>query len=248
MTALVRAELVKFRTTRTAIGVLLAALGLVALAAAGTVGTAEEAALGTEQLTQDTISSALFASLVAFIVGILAVTVEWRHGTVTRTFLVTPRRGRILIAKEIWIAIFSAGLAVLALLLVIAIAVPWLELRDSTLVLDSDAASLAGRTVLATMLWGALGVGVGAVVQSQTPALVGAILWVLLAEVLIGALFGLVDLEGVADYLPGRALSAFDGTMEDDGLSRAVGGLVGLAWVVGLGLLGWIRMSRQDVT
>ena len=94
--------------------------------------------------------------------------------------------------------------------------------------------------------WGHLR-GVGTVVQSQTPALVGAILWVLLAEVLIGALFGLVDFEGVADYLPGRALSAFDGTT-DDGLSPAVGGLVGLAWVVGLGLLGWIRMSRQDVT
>ena len=47
---------------------------------------------------------------------------------------------------------------------------------------------------------------------------------------------------------PLGVLSAFDGTMEDDGLSRAVGGLVGLAWVVGLGLLGWIRMSRQDVT
>ena len=95
MSALVAAELLKFRTTRTSIGVLLVALGLVALAAAGTVGTAEDTALGTSQLTQDIVSSALFASLVAFIVGILSVTVEWRHGTVTRTFLVTPRRGRI---------------------------------------------------------------------------------------------------------------------------------------------------------
>ena len=248
MTPLVAAELLKFRTTRTAIGVLLAALGLVAVAAAGTVGTAEDNTLGTSQLTQDTVSSALFASLVAFIVGILSVTVEWRHGTVTRTFLVTPRRGRVLVAKEIWIAIFSAGLAVLGLVLVLVIAVPWLELRDSSLVLDRDAASLAGRTVIATMLWGALGVGVGAVVQSQTPALVGAILWILLAEVLIGALLGLVDLEGVADYLPGRALSAFDGTIEDDGLPRVAAGAIGLAWVVGLGALGWLRMSRQDVT
>lgn len=248
MTALVAAEYLKFRTTRTAIGVLLAALALVAVATAGTVGTAEDGALGTTQLTQDTVSSALFASLVAFIVGILSVTVEWRHGTVTRTFLVTPRRARVLVAKEIWMAIFSAALATVGLLLVLAIAAPWLELRDSSLVLDRDAGSLAGRIVLATVLWGALGVGIGAVVQSQTPALVGAILWILLVEALIGALLGLVDLEGVADYLPGRALSSFGGTVEDGGLSRAVGGAVSLAWAVGLGALGWLRMSRQDVT
>ena len=248
MTALVRAELLKFRTTRTAIGVLLAAVALVALGAAGTVGTAEADVLGTSQLTQDTVASALFAALVAFIVGILAVTVEWRHGTVTRTFLVTPRRGRVLVAKEIWMALFSAGLAAVSLLLVLAIAMPWLELEGSPLVLDRDAASLAGRIVLATMLWGALGVGIGAVVQSQTPALVGAVVWVLLAEALIGALLGLVELEGVADYLPGRALAAFDGTEEDGGLSKAVGGAVSLGWVVGLGVLGWLRMSRQDVT
>jgi ABC-2 type transport system permease protein len=248
VTALVAAEYLKFRTTRTAIGVLLAALALVAVATAGTVGTAEDGALGTTQLTQDTVSSALFASLVAFIVGILSVTVEWRHGTVTRTFLVTPRRARVLVAKEIWMAIFSAALATVGLLLVLAIASPWLELRDSSLVLDRDAGSLGGRIVLATVLWGALGVGIGAVVQSQTPALVGAILWILLVEALIGALLGLVDLEGVADYLPGRALSSFGGTVEDGGLSRAVGGAVGLAWVVGLGALGWLRMSRQDVT
>ena len=104
--------------------------------------------------------------------------------------------------------------------------------------------------ILLLVLAGAMtaGVGVGAVVQSQTPALVGAILWILLAEVLIGALLGLVDLEGVADYLPGRALSAFDGTIEGEGLSRAVAGVVALAWVVGLGALGLLRMSRQDVT
>ncbi len=247
MSALVQAELVKFRTTRTAIGVLLAAVALVALGAAGTVGTAEDVALGTAELTQDVVASALFAALIAFIVGILCVTMEWRHGTVTRTFLVTPRRGRVLVAKEMWIALFSAGLAVLGLALALAIAIPWLELRDSSLELDGDAAGLAARVILATVLWGALGVGIGAVVQSQTPALVGAVIWILLAEGLIGALLGLVDLEGVADYLPGRALSAVDGT-EEDGLSKGMGSLVSLAWVTGLGLLGYLRMSRQDVT
>ena len=247
MKNLVEAELLKFRTTRTAIGILVSALALTGIAAAGTVGTAEEFQLGTAQLTRDIVSSSLFTALIAFLVGILCVTVEWRHGTVTRTFLVTPRRGRVLVAKEIWMALFSAALAAVGLLLVVAIAVPWLGFRGSSLEIDGDTASLAGRIVLASVLWGALGVGVGAVVQSQTPALVGAVIWILLAEALIGALLGLADREGLADYLPGRALSSFDGT-EEGGLSRSVGGAVGLAWVTGLGLLGYLRMSRQDVT
>lgn len=82
--------------------------------------------------------------------------------------------------------------------------------------------------------------GVGAVVQSQTPALVGSILWILL-------LLGLANLEVVADYFPGRALSALDGSVED-GLPAWAGGAVGLVWAVVLGVLGWLRMSRQDVT
>lgn len=247
MTSLVSAEFLKFRTTRTAIGVVLAAVALVAIAVAGTVGTAEADQLGTSQLTRDVVASSLFGALIAFIVGILCVTVEWRHGTVTRTFLVTPRRERVLVAKEIWMLLFSAGLAIVGLLLVLAIAAPWLAFRSSSLELDGDSATLAGRIVLASMLWGALGVGIGAVVQSQTPALVGAIIWILLAEGLIGELLGLVDLESLADYLPGQALSSFDGT-EDGGLSRAMGGIVSLAWVTALGLLGYARMSRQDVT
>jgi hypothetical protein len=247
VTALVTAEFLKFRTTRAWIGFLLVVVALTGIAAAGTVGTAEDVDLGTTQLSRDVVSSALFAALIAFVIGIVCVTAEWRHGTITRTFLVTPRRWRVLLAKELWIVVFAAFVAIVALALVFAVAVPWLAFEGSSLELGDGLAGYAGRIVLATVLWGALGVGVGAVVQSQTPALVGAILWVLLVEALIAALLGLVDLEVIGDYLPGRALSAFDGS-EEGGLSTWAGGAVGLAWVVGLGLLGYVRMSRQDVT
>jgi hypothetical protein len=247
MSALVASELLKFRTTRAWIGFLVVVVALTGLASAGTVGAAEEIDLGTTELSREILSSALFAALVVFIIGIVAVTSEWRHGTITRTFLVTPRRGRVLLAKEVWIALLAAVLAALSLLVVLAVAVPWLALEGSSLEVNGELARLAGRIVLASMLWGALGVGIGAVVQSQTPALVGAILWILLVEALIIALLGLVDLDGIGDYLPGRALSAFDGT-EEGGLPLAGAAAVSFAWVAGLGLLGYLRMSRQDVT
>jgi ABC-2 type transport system permease protein len=247
VSALVGAEFLKFRTTRAWIGFLLAAVALTAIAAAGTVGTARDDQLGTPQLSLDIVSSSLFTAFIAFLIGIMSVTTEWRHGTVTRTFLVTPRRGRVLIAKELWIALLAAALAVLAIVLVLAIATPWLAFRDSSLELDGGVAGLVGRVLLASVLWGTLGVGVGAVVQSQTPALVGAVIWILLVEALITALLGLVDVEVVGEYLPGRALSSFDGT-EEGGLTTWAAGAVSLAWVVALGVLGYARMSRQDVT
>jgi ABC-2 type transport system permease protein len=247
LSSLVVAEFLKFRTTRSAIGFLLAAIALTGVATAGTVGSARDDRLGTLELSREVVSGSLFAVLIAFLVGILSVTTEWRHGTVTRTFLVMPRRGRVLVAKEIWIALLGAALAVLALLVMVIVAVPWLAVENSSL--DLGVGGLAARVVVATMLWGALGVGVGAVVQSQTPALVGAIIWILLVEALIIALLGLVDLESIGYYLPARALSAFDGTENADGsLSMWPAGAVSLAWVVGLGAVGYFRMSRQDVT
>jgi len=247
MSALVTAELLKLRTTRARFGFVLAVVALSGIAAAGTVGTAPEFDLGTPELSREILSSALFASLVAFLIGITSVTSEWRHGTVTRTFLATPRRGRVLVAKELSIVLVAAVLAALAIVVTLAVAVPWLVVESSSLELSGGLAALIGQILAASVLWGVLGVGVGAVVQSQTPALVGSILWILLVEALIQALLGLVDLEAVAHYLPGQALSAFDGTL-DEGLPVWAGGVVGVAWVVALGVLGYLRMSRQDVT
>lgn len=247
MSALVSAEFLKFRTTRAWIGFVLTAVALTAIATAGTVGTARDDQLGTAQLSLDIVSSSLFTALIALMIGIMSVTTEWRHGTVTRTFLITPRRERVLIAKELWVALLAATLAVLAIVLVLAIAVPWLTVEGSSLKLDGGVAGLVGRIVIASVLWGTLGVGVGAVVQNQTFALVGAVIWIILVEALIVALLGLVDLEAVGEYLPGRALSSFDGT-EEGGLTTWAAGAVSLAWVVTLGVLGYARTSRQDVT
>ena len=247
MTTLVAAELLKFRTTRAWIGFLLTLVALSGFASAGTVGTAPDSQLGTIDLSRDVVSSALVASIIAFVLGIVCVTSEWRHGTVTRTYLVTPRRERVLVAKELWIVVLAAALAVLALLIVLAVAVPWHLFEGSSFESDGGVGGLAGRAVVATVLWGALGVGVGALLQNQTVALVGAILWITLIEALLLVVLELIGLEVVADYLPGRALSAFDGS-EDGGLSTWAGATVALAWVVLFGVLGGLRMSRQDVT
>jgi ABC-type transport system involved in multi-copper enzyme maturation permease subunit len=247
VTALVGAELLKLRTTRAWIGLVLAIVAVSGAGAAGTVGTASELDLGSVELSRDVIQSSLLAGFVAFLIGITMVTSEWRHGTITRTFLVTPRRERVLAAKELAALVVGIALAIFSVLLVLAIAVTWLQVEGSSFEVDRSVSELVLRAVLAAALWGGLGVGFGAIVQSQTPAIVIGILWILIGEGLIGALLGLVDLDRVAMYFPGAALASFE-SGADDGLSPWAGGAVGLCWVVALGILGYLRISRRDVT
>ena len=247
MSALVGAEFLKLRTTRAWIGYVLGLMAISGVGAAAQAGSAGEFDLGTPKFTRDVLASALFAGFVAFLVGVTSVTAEWRHGTITRTFLVMPRRERVLVAKGLAVLVLGIVLAALAIGIVLAVAVSWVSVEGESFPVDGDVLARVGRIVLAAGLWGALGVGVGAVIQSQTPALIVAILWILLVEALIQALLGLADLEVVAEFLPGQALGAFDGGVEG-GLRPWVGGVVGLGWVLAIGALGYVRMERRDIT
>lgn len=247
MRALVAAEVLKLRTTRAWIGYLLALLALTGIVAAAYAGSADLFSTDDAELSRDIVSGSTVAGLIALLVGIVMVTSEWRHGTITRTFLVMPRRLPVLVAKEITALLVGALLAVIAVLGTLAVAVPILSSREASFVFESGVAVRGGQVVLASALWGAIGVGVGALLKSQTFALVAAILWFVLVEGIVVSLLGLIDLEGVRDFLPGSALGALDGSV-DDQLSPAVGGLVGLGYAIVLGALGYLRISRSDVT
>ena len=246
MSALLAAELLKLRTTRAWMGYTAALVVLAAIVSAGYTGTVElfDAA---DDLSADIVSAATIAGLIALLVGIVVVTAEWRHGTMTRTLLVTPRRARVLTAKELIGLFIGALAAVIAIVVVLAVAIVILWRRDASFDFDTDVALRMAQVVIASALWGAIGVGVGALLKGQTFAIVAAILWFVLVEGLVVGLLGLADLEGVRDFLPGSALGALDGSVENQ-LSPAVGGLVGVGYAVAFAGLGYLRFSRSDVT
>jgi ABC-type transport system involved in multi-copper enzyme maturation permease subunit len=245
--SLARAEFLKLRTTRAWLAYVPALCVISGIGAAARLGTARELDFDGPDFSRELLMSSLASGLIAFLVGITAVTGEWRYGTITRTFLVTPRRERVLVAKEIVVLLVGAALAALAIVVVLAVAVPWLAAEGSSFALDGGVLELFAQLVLAAALWGALGAGVGALVQSQTSAVVIGLFWVLILEALIEAVLGLVDLEALADFQPGYALSAFVGDL-DSGLSPWAGGAVALGWVLGLGALGCVRMIYRNVT
>ncbi len=249
MSALVRSELLKIRTTRSWWAYLTVIVLLTGIAAAGTVGSARGAERDTTDFQLDLVDTIGIAVILAIILGISIVTTEFRHGTITPTFLAAPRRERVLAAKTIAGVVVALGFALLALFVVAAVALPWLAIVDaSTNVGGGEIIERAGEQFLSTVLWLLLGVAIGAVVHSQVAALVGTLIWIFLVETLLVVLFEWLDLNGVVPYLPFRALDAADGTGGGELHSYAGGIAVSIAWIALIGGAGVVRTLRRDIS
>lgn len=250
---LIRAELLKVRTTRAWWYYLGVIVLLVGLGTAGDVGTTT-ADRDSVEYQRALIEAVGLSAVLAIILGITVVTTEFRHGTITPTLLHTPRRERVVLAKAVATAIISLGFAALALAVILIVGSIWLSVEGAAnQFTDGAVVERAGQVVLAVPLWGLMGVAIGVLIQSQVAALVGTLIWIFLGEQILIATLGLTDLiglgdwEGVADYLPFQALDAADGTTNDL-LPYATGVAVSLAWIVVIGAAGTERLRRRDIT
>jgi ABC-type transport system involved in multi-copper enzyme maturation permease subunit len=243
---LLGAELLKLRTTRAPYIFLLAAVALTGIAVAGTIAATPEQDRTPPGWQLDIVSSTGFSSIVALLLGVTLVTTEWRHGTITPAFLGVPERWRLLAAKELTALVVGLALAAVSLVVAAAIALPWLSALGEPLALG-DVAGRAARLLLAGALYGAFGAAVGMLVQNQAGAIAAAIVWILVVESLVALLLSVLGVEAVADFLPGRALSALDGTVPD-GLDPWLGAVVAAAWIGIVLALGVLRTEGRDVT
>lgn len=104
MNALIRAELLKLRTTRMLPWLVLATLLLVVVTIAADVSAADAddpaLPLNDPALLGQVIGISFgIPQVLMTVLGALAFTQEVRYGSITSTFLVEPRRSRILVAK-----------------------------------------------------------------------------------------------------------------------------------------------------
>jgi ABC-type transport system involved in multi-copper enzyme maturation permease subunit len=241
------AELLKLRTLRGTWGFVVVAIGLAALFTAGGIGGASEAARVEPRYQFRLVLDMAFATgVLSLLLGIVLFTNEFRHGTIARTLLACPRRWRLVATKLLTGATTGAALEALALATTLGIALIWLNALDVPLD-HGDLADGAGRAFVGVILAGVLGAALGGAVHSQVGALVGALVWMFVVEPLCWVLLGLLDWDGLADYLPAASLGGVIDT-EDDGLPFA--GSVGmtLAWIALLTVLALARTGRRDVT
>jgi hypothetical protein len=174
---------------------------------------------------------------------------EFRHQTVTQTFLVTPDRGRVVAAKLVAYPLAGIALALVTLAFTAAVAAGWLAAKGITPSLPDARLGLAyvrmvGVALLGTALCGLVGVGVAALVRNQVAALVGILVWVLVVE---GLLLSLLNAPSLGKWLPSAAAAAIT-SPGGAHLSRLGGTLLLAAYALALALAGTRLVVRRDIT
>jgi ABC-2 type transport system permease protein len=250
VSAQLRAELLKQRSTRTVLGLFAALLGLVLFAiflhgfgvAAEDLGDSSD-----EQLTRLFGPGQNLGTLFAALLGALSITSEVRHGTIRPTFLASPWRGRVVAAK-VWVSVLiGAGFGLAACALAAAAGTAALRARGIDVGLDDgDYALLLAGGAAAAALWAAIGVAIGAIVRNQVPALIGICAWLLFVEgLLAGDLLGAVS--DVTRFAPGAAAAALGGQDPDALLAPAVGLVLLAFYAAAASLAGLLATTRRDV-
>jgi len=244
---MLQSELLKIRTTRAWWAYLLFVVILPAVSTAGAIGHESAAGRDAADWQAGLVDNAEIVLIVGVLLGLTALTVEFRHGTITSTFLATPKREAVLASKAAAVTLLALLFSFLALAAVAAVALVWLSLDGVGIHAGSEPLGRAAQALLVTVLGALLGLAIGAVVHGQIAAIVGTLVWLLLGETLAAALLTVVGLEGVTSYLPFRALNAASGSTGENLLRYWAGVTVTVAYIVGIGALGVARTLRQDI-
>lgn len=240
-------ELLKLRTTRTFFALMLSAILLVGTISA--LGAALGSWKGGVEPGYDLVGIATFVELFTLVLGVLAVSTEFRHGTITPTLLTVPSRGRVVAAKLLAHMLAGLLLGLLVVLLNIVLVEAILSVRgiDSGTSTGDALGWIAGYGA-AGALFAGIGVGIGTIVRNQVGALVSALAWLFVVEGLLGLVPGVRDViasYGLAALSEGLTAPADRGS---DALAQVPAGLVLLGYAVLFAIVGVELLRRRDVT
>lgn len=247
MTRLLSSELLKLRTTRTFLALTAGALVLIVLisvpaAAAGNFKTTAgpgRALLGVAGLAQ----------LFALVIGVIGVTTEFRHGTITPSLLVEPVRTRLMTAKLA--AQLITGLALGAVCYAVCAGIVAVILSGRGITTGLTTGDWIGAVIggaVATMLYAAVGFGVGAMLRNQVGAIVLVLAWVFVIENLLGIIPG-----GFGDGIKKYGLAGVGSSLARTGshatrIGQVPAGLLLLGYAVVLVVAGTIVVRQRDVS
>jgi len=237
MTRLINGELIKVRTTRTALGfgaasvLLVLALVLISFLAGDPTNVDDK---------RDALNVGGVLSVPLLIFGIVGATGEYRHRTIAPAVLIAPGRARLTVARLI--AYMLTGLLFGAVMVVVALVVGLPLAGDGEDLATSDILTIAGGGLLVSVLTVALGVGVGVLVRNQVAGVVGALIWLFI----LSPVLGLID-DDLPDYTTLPAAGVVGGSTDADGLAYGTAVVVLVAWAVVFFAAGLLLERRRDV-
>ena len=253
MIRLVRAEWTKLFTTRVWIGLLLGACVMVAgfaalfIAFSGSSqpGQPPLPAVGDPEFEKLAFATAANVVVMFLILGIIGMTQEYRHRTATPTFLTSPRRGRVVIAKLVAYALAAIPFALVVLAVNVLVVAVYAGARGDAPSLSGDNLRVLASSGVALVIYAVIGVGIGALIRNQVGAIVGSLVYLFVVETVVRQI---PATSGAYKWMPGGALEALTATFAGpDLLEPWQGGLLLLGYGLLAALVGAVFAVRRDV-
>ena len=236
MTALLHAELLKLRTTRTFAAVVGTAtvLSLILVALGASLGVEKD-------------PHALFTNnsitYIIVLLGAIGMTGEWRHRTITGSILAAPDRVRLLAAKALSYSVAGVLLSLGVTVATMVVGTVILGSRGEATLGSGELADVLWRNLAVAALLGPLGVCIGALIRNQVVTVIGLIVVAAALEPpllhavpsvgrfgpLFGAPGGILGVDEIGLLAPGIALATL------------------VAWIAVTFLAAATRLRRRDL-
>jgi ABC-2 type transport system permease protein len=249
MHTLIRTEVLKLRTVRSP-WLLLGAVPLLVVAGISGLVMSNPGSLADQSTQAKALAHVGIAAMFALAFGILAVAGEYRHKTITDSYLTSPGRAQVVGAKLVVYAIFGAVAGLLASIVGLAVAAAWWSAKGVSFSWGDSAMWITiGGGIAANAAFAAIGVGVGALIRNLVGAIAIALAWIAVVEGIVGQLVG-----GLARWLPfsaSQALGAASGkgmVAAQQLLPRWGGGAMLAAYTAIFAVAAIATSVRRDVT
>jgi ABC-2 type transport system permease protein len=203
-----------------------------------------------EDEARSLLSNIGIAGLFMLILGVVAAAGEYRHGTITSTFLVAPDRRRVLVAKAIAYGLAGLCAGAVTAVITLAISIPWLAAKGHAVATvglgTGDIAAIAGGATAYAALAAMLGVAFGSLLTNQVAVVIIVLILVAVVDPVVAGLahgYGRFSLQGLAMSMSGNSSSNAGFELFSPGVS----GLIYLGYVAVVITAAGVLVPRRDV-
>jgi ABC-2 type transport system permease protein len=199
-------------------------------------------------------SGQYFGLLFIMLLAILLITNEYRHQTVTATFLVTPKRTRVIVAKLIMAMAAAVALWLVTTAITVSAGVIFFSTEHvSNSLGQSSVQQSIALNLLAYALWAVIGSQIGATITATALYLVGT----QAATAIVIGLYLLIKKSWVVQgllFIPSSASQYMVGALDSTAINdirlwpRWAAALILVGYGVVSGAIGTLILRRRDVS